>query len=204
LKIFLVLLIFFSLNSQAQSKVGTFFTLSSPEKCWVLFHPFKAKKAFEITKITLVKTDSLAKENVLTDINGGKLDAFKHSFWMASLGQKIGSRASLKLGKAHEKGNYKTFKKNQLEDGFLPDQKSSEMDLYNNKVGAKIGDENKMISQKELVNHILSEIQNGTMKVLKKDVLGNFLACDGDIIPKDSLQGKWENNKCLVFSNDEI
>ncbi len=194
------LLVFFVLNSRAQSKVGTFFTLSSPEKCWVLFHPFKAKMAFEITKITLVKTDSVAKETILSDLNGGKLDAFKHSFWMAKLSQKIGSKASLKLGKAHEKGNYKTFKKNQLEDGFLPDQKSSEMDLFNNTVGAKIGDKNKALSQKELVNRILSEIQNGSMKVLKKDASGNFLTCDGRILIKDSLQGKWENDKCLVFS----
>jgi hypothetical protein len=178
--------------------------LSSPEKCWVVFHPFKAKKAFNITKIALVKTDSLLKENVFTDLNGGKLDAFKHSFWMASLSQTIGSRASLKLGKAHEKGNYKTFKKNQLEDGFLPDQKSSEMDLYNNTVGARLGTENKSFTPKELVDIVVSEIQNGTMKVLKKDSLGNFITCDGEIIIKDSLQGKWENNKCLVFSNDGI
>ena len=43
------------------------------------------------------------------DNNGGALDAFKHAFWMARLTQGIGHRASLSLGKAHEKGNYKAF-----------------------------------------------------------------------------------------------
>ncbi len=195
------LLFFLVLHSTAQSKVSTFFELSSPEKCWVIFHPFKAKRAFEVTNLTLQKIDSLAQENVLSDLNSGKLDAFKHSFWMAKLSQNIGSKASIKLGKAHEKGNYKTFKKNRLEDGLLPDQKSSEMDLFNNTIGAEIGNENKMLTPKELVNLIIFEIQYGTMKVLKKDTLGNFLTCDGKIIPKDSLLGKWENDKCLIFSN---
>lgn len=197
-------MILFVLNAHAQSKVGTFFTLSSPEKCWIIFHPFKAKEAFEITKTTLQKTDSLAKEHILTDLNGGKLDAFKHSFWLASLSQKIGKKAALKLGKAHEKGNYKTFKKNQLEDGFLPDQKSSEMDLFNNDIGAQIGDENKILSRNELVDLILAEIQNGKMKVLYKDDMGNFLTCNEEVIPLDSLQGKWENEKCMVFSNERF
>ena len=58
---------------------------------------------------------------------------------MARLTQGIGRRAAYSLGKAHEKGNYQTFKNRQLEDGILPDKPSSEMDLYNNQIGISIG-----------------------------------------------------------------
>jgi len=189
------------LHLNGQSKVASFFTLSSPEKCWVIFHPFKAKKAFEITNNTLKRTDSLKMNSVLIDSNGGQLDAFKHSFWMASLSQRIGKKASEKLGVAHENGNYKNFKKKQFEDGFLPDQKSSEMDLFNNNIGVKIGEENKELNQRKIMILLINQIQNGDMRILKKDSLGNFLSCEGKIILQDSFQAKWENEKCLIPSN---
>ena len=71
------------------------------------------------------------------DNNGGKLDAFKHSYWMARLTQGIGKRAAFRLGKAHEKGNYQTYQRRRLEDGLLPDKPSTDMDLYNNNIGYK-------------------------------------------------------------------
>ncbi len=127
------LFLIFNLESYSQSKTKQFFKLSTPEKCWVVFHPFKAKRAFYIMQDALKTTDSISKTNLIgNDLNGGQLDAFKHSYWMARSTQKIGGRASIKLGKAHEKGNFRSFKKGKKEDGFLPDQPSSEMDLYNN------------------------------------------------------------------------
>ncbi|MEN8125299.1 MAG: hypothetical protein ABFR32_09215 [Bacteroidota bacterium] len=193
-----------SINSNSQTTVKSFFELSSPEKCWVIFHPFKANKAFKISKETLRITDSVIKVKVLdTDINGGLADAFKHSFWMAGLSRQIGDKAALKLGKAHEKGNYRTFKKNNKEDGFVPDKPSSDMDLYNNQIGAQLSIKNSNASKNELITIVINEIKTGKMKILKKDSLGNFLTCEGKIIPIDSLKGKWENNKCLVFSNSE-
>ena len=140
MKKILIILFFFSINSYSQTTYKSFFDLSTPEKCWVFFHPFKAKKALKISKETLSVTDSIKKVNVLdTDINGGLLDAFKHSFWMFRLGQEIGNKAALKLGEAHEKGNYQTYKKNKKEDNFVPDKPSTEMDLHNNAVGLRIG-----------------------------------------------------------------
>ena len=38
------------------------------------------------------------------------------------------------------------------------------------------------------------------MRIIKKDDKGNFLTCDDQIISKESLKGKWKNNKCLVTS----
>ena len=197
---FLFLII--SLNSFAQSNVKSFFELSSPERWWVVFHPFKAKNAFIVSKDAIHITDSIAKTKILgNDKNGGQIDAFKHSFWMARLTQKIKYRPAIKLGEAHEKGNYKTFKKNQLEDGYVPDKISSEMDLHNNKIGAQIAIDSNELKREEIINVIIEEIQKGEMKILKKDSLGNFLTCEGIIIPIDSLKGKWENKKCLVSSN---
>ena len=192
-----------SLESYSQSRTKQFFKLSTPEKCWVIFHPFKAKRAFYVMQEALKTTDSISKIDLIgKDLNGGRLDAFKHSYWMARSSQIIGERASRKLGKTHEKGNYRSFKKGRNENGFLPDQPSSEMDLYNNEIGLKIAKKFQNQTKFEIILTVIDEVQAGSMKILKKDCIGNFLTCSGEIIPKESLKGKWENKKCLVDSND--
>jgi len=191
-----------SLESYSQSKTKQFFKLSSPEKCWVIFHPFKAKRAFYVMQEALKTTDSISKVDLIgKDLNGGQLDAFKHSYWMARSSQTIGEKASRKLGKAHEKGNYRSFKKGKNEDGFLPDLPSSEMDLHNNEVGLKIAKQYPDQTKFEIILTLIDEVKAGSMKILKKDCIGNFLTCSGEIIPKESLVGKWKNKKCLVDSN---
>jgi len=179
----------------------SFKKISKPEKKWVFFHPFKAKKAFQISKEAEKTKDSIGSfGNIGKDNNGGQLDAFKHSFWVARLTQKIGKRAALSLGKAHEKGNYKTYTKRKLEDGYLPDKASSTMDLFNNNVGANFGVRYKKTSKKNLVQHLLKALENGELRILNKDNLGNFLDYKGQIIPLDSLRHRWETKKCLVKS----
>ena len=197
------LFLIFNLESYSQSKTKQFFKLSTPEKCWVIFHPFKAKRAFYIMQDALKTTDSISKANLIdNDLNGGQLDAFKHSYWMARSTQKIGERASIKLGKAHEKGNFRSFKKGKKEDGFLPDKPSSEMDLFNNNVGVEIAKKYPDQSKFEIILTVIDEVKAGSMKILKKDCQGDFLTCDEEIIPKESLKGKWENKKCLVDSDN--
>jgi hypothetical protein len=199
-----ILFIFINGYSFSQSKNSSFFELSSPEIHWIILHPFKAKKAFLISNDALRTTDSICNTDLLDkDKSGGQADAFKHSYWLAGLTQTIGERAAIKLGEAHEKGNYKDYKKNKLEDGFVPDKLSSEMDLYNNNMGTRIALENKDLNKSELIEIIIREIQEGKMKILKKDESGNFLTCEGIVIPRDSLIGKWVNDKCLVSSNDK-
>jgi hypothetical protein len=181
----------------------SFSNVSSPEKTWVAFHPFKAKKAFLISKEAEKTKDSIANiGNIGNDNNGGQLDAFKHSFWMARLTQGIGKRATYSLGKAHEKGNYKTYKKRKLEDGFLPDKPSTEMDLFNNLVGINIGKVNKKTPKAVLIKKILDSLHQGKLRILSKDSLGNFLDCQGQIIPSILLKHKWNTKKCLVPSNN--
>jgi hypothetical protein len=196
-----ILQFFFVSISNAQDNKSGFKSLSSPEKCWVLFHPFKAKRAYRISLKAQKVSDSIGKTHTLDqDRNGGQVDAFRHAFWMATLAQKIGRRSAKSLGKAHEKGNYKQFKKKKLEDGALPDQPSSEMDLFNNSIGIAIYKENKKASQKELISSIIKDIQQGNLKTLKKDNNGSYLDCKGNLLSIDEYYGKWENSKCLISS----
>ena len=176
--------------------------LSKPEKSWLLFHPLKAKKAFLISKEAVEVKDSISNfGSIGKDNNGGRLDAFKHSYWMARLSQGIGKRAALKLGKAHEKGNYLTFKKQKLEDSYVPDKASSTMDLYNNNFGLVLGYTNKKASKKKIIQQILLALKKGELRILSKDTSGRFLDCKGFVIPKDSLKLRWVNRKCLMLSS---
>jgi hypothetical protein len=182
-----------------QDKGARFSDLSRPEMWWVFWHPFKAKKALTCTLETLRVTDSIGRTGLIgNDKNGGRLDAFKHAYWMAELSLKIGEAPALKLGEAHEKGNYKTFKKGKLEDGFLPDKPSSEMDLYNNNVGASIS--KAYTAEDDLIDLVVEACHKGDLRVLKKKG-STFLSCNGQAISKEDLLLKWDNNKCMIPSN---
>ncbi len=202
-KLWLVFILFHCTGALAQSAAASYFDLSGPEKFWVITHFLKAKKAFEITGEVLKTTDSVSKTGLLDpDLNGGQLDAFKHGFWMASLTRSIGKKAALKLGAAHEKGNYQDFKNRRKEDGMVPDKMASEMDLYNNRIGADLALDSSPKSAGELVNVIAEAIKAGRLKILKKDSRGNFLNCQGDVLSEEELSGKWETAKCLVDSDE--
>ena len=204
-KIAVLLIFFMSVHINAQSNFKIFLKSSCPIKTWVVFHPFKAKKALEISLETNKVADSISKTSLLDgDTAGGQVDAFRHAFWMARLHQKIGERAARSLGIAHEKENYVTFKKNNLEDGVVPDEIASEMDLYNNEEGLKLIRKGSKVSKKGLIYRIINAIHKGKMKIIKKDQKGNFLTCEGEIIPSKELNGKWKNNKCLITSNSII
>jgi hypothetical protein len=199
---FLALTFSFSLVSFSQSNVSRQ-SVSFHEKCWVLFHPFVAKKALRNTRIVLADVDSLKKTGLIgTDMNGGKLDAFRHAYWMATLANSIGKRKSLRLGKAHEKGNYRAFKKHKFEDTILPDSASCEMDLRNNKTGAELISEKSRFGQKkEIQDIIIDALRAGKLSIIKKDKQGNYLFCDGTFIDTNLWKGKWDIPKCLISSD---
>lgn len=197
-----LLLFFISISLNAQTNLKSFFALSGPKKSWVLSHPFKAKKAYEISMEVQRISDSISKTNLLDgDVSGGQVDAFRHAYWMARLHQEMGKSAAKSLGKAHEKENYLMFKNNENEDGIVPDEISSEMDLFNNTQGLLLISKNSDISKTGLIYRVINAIHEGKMKIIKKDKNGRFLKCDGTEISPDSLKGKWKNNKCLVASN---
>jgi hypothetical protein len=195
-----ILFLFTVLTAFGQkSNFKKFKKLSCPEKCWVFWHPFVAKKAMEISEYSREITQEVKQEKQLEgEGNGDQLDAFRHTFWMANLTQQIGWRKARKLGEAHEKGNYKEYKKRKLEDGVLPDKISSEMDLFNNEVGIELGKKNTESILKTLV---IEAVLLGKCRMIKKDTIGNYLDCENNIIPVESLKGKWENEKCLTSSN---
>ena len=199
--IFFYFLLLLPFNSSSQSSFSQFKKLSRPEKTWTFFHPFVAKKIFRITKQVITDVDSIKKTGTVgADNNGGRLDAFKHAYWIASLTNKVGSRRALKLGKAHEKGNYLQYKKHLLEDNILPDSVSSQMDLKNNEVGAHLIEKNKHVSKTEIQKVIMTNLSDGKLTIIKKNASGDFLTCNGLLISMKDWLGKWNIPKCLIPS----
>jgi hypothetical protein len=203
-------LLFFNIAySQQEHFCKEFGKLSRPEKCWALWHPFIAKKAFEISMIARKVTDSMKQASVLDrDVSGGQLDAFRHSYWMLMVSMRFNTHKALSLGKAHEKGNYLDYKKHHLEEGIVPDSISSQMDLYNNKKGIEIGKRSSIFRKRFITKRywvwqkpLLDSISAGKMMIIKKNKKGEFLDLNGNIIPSDSLKNKWSNKECLVPSN---
>lgn len=202
-----IFLLFLLINSYgySQSNYQKFKKLSGPKKWWVILHPFKAKKALRISKEAKKVSDSIRKTNLLDgDHAGGQVDAFRHGYWMAKLHQEIGKNAARSLGKAHEKENYQTYKKRRLEDGVVPDEISSTMDLFNNEVGLSLTTKGEKTPKKTLIYRVANAILLGKMRIIKKDKKGSFLTCNGKVIDKKSLKGKWKNNKCLVKSDNVV
>jgi hypothetical protein len=174
-----------------------------PEKCWAIFHPFAAVKIRKIYKLSHPFYEEIKKNNILDSFgNGGKLDAFRHVYFMAAFTQKVKARKVRKLGKAHEKGNHKDFQKGIKEDGEIPDSLSTVMDLQNNEAGIRIGAENKNASLKELSEIVLKVIRNGETVYFKRDLSGNYLTCDDKIIEITDYAGKWFVPKCLIRTSE--
>ena len=141
MKIVPLLFLFLWMNySSVFSQENNFTNISKYEKRWALCHPFVLRKTINTTKYVIKITSNKNLYLVLDSFsNGGKLDAFRHIFWMACLAKKIGAKKALKLGIAHEKANYQQYVNGSFEDGNLPDYASSKMDSLNNLIGANIG-----------------------------------------------------------------
>jgi hypothetical protein len=198
---FLFLFVIPLMGKTQNSTFQSFLKLSTAEKKWAIGHLFIAKKAWVITERCRFVTDSLGKMGVPDrDPSGGKLDAFRHTFWMATLSEKLGVRKSLSLGRAHEQGNYRDFKRGRFEEGDLPDKTASDMDLFNNKIGVGIGMALKGTGEKLVIDSILKAIVRGNMRVILKDTLGR--SCDSMFqpIPLKELKGKWITPRVLVPS----
>ena len=199
------LLLFLSANNDVHGQTsasGSFLKLSCAEKWWVIGHPFVAKKAYKITIEARLMSDSLKNHKSLDgDANGGQIDAFRHSYWMARLAQTMSWRKAIRLGRAHERANYKSFKHRKSdEEGSVADSISTEMDLFNNKIGVTIGCNNRNCSKKELENMIMNALLQGRMRVISKDLNGNPLDCNGQRIDQKIYIGIWNIPKCLTSS----
>jgi len=179
-----------------------FWKLSRPEKGWVLVHPFKARRAYLATQQARRSTDSLYRiQTPDTFRHGGRIDAFRHSFWMALLTQRIGARASRKLGKCHERGNRIHYRRGKTEDGYLQDATACEMDLHNNEAGIRLALDHPNEGQNGMANECLKAIRSGKMKILFINADGAFCDCDGKPV-KMVRKGmdKWKLPICLLTS----
>ena len=192
-----------SLSGQENHNKEQQVKISCPEKRWAVLHPFISKKTYILTIEVLQTADSLkVAETMDKDINGGQVDAFKHAYWMAVLVQHIKWRKAIKLGKAHEKGNYRSYKKYRRKGMYSTHDKiASEMDLHNNQIGVEIGLDLKNKELLSIQQAVIDSIQAGKMKIIKKNAAGQYLDCEGNVIPEETLIGEWENNKCLIPSN---
>lgn len=201
-----------TLNKQTSSKKGIiskikeyfekFIERPFPEKIWVLRHPFKAKRAWEIALQARSMAEKMATDTDLDgDTNGGQVDAFRHAFWMVLLTREFGSKTALSLGKAHEKSNKIYYKQSKNEDGTLPDRVSCDMDLKNNETGTRIARKYPKATETEIIKIIKKAIVDGELWIIKKDANGRFLDWEGKLIEKEEYKGKWYNPKCLVPSD---
>ena len=189
-----ILFIVFLISVKAQK-------LFPKEVVWATTHPIAALKLKKIyTKVFLIYKEPsviLALDNFN---NGGKLDAFRHVFFMAAFAQKIKLKKLRKLGIAHEKGNYKQFLKHQNEEGELPDSLSGVMDLMNNELGFKIGLNNKKINLEELKLVVIKEINNGNAVIVKRNYNKLYVDCNNVVIDIKAYEKKWHVPKCLISS----
>jgi len=196
--------IFLTTKAISQSLYQQFAHLHKPEKVWILLHFHVALKTQKITKLAnKIAAEAIQDTDLDGDYNGGQVDAFRHTLWMAMLAQKINPKAVKKLGEAHEKGNKIDFDKKNLEENKLPDSVSCQMDLKNNNVGIEIGKNNKKTSIDDLKNIVKQAVIRGDCFIIKKDKNRNYLDENGKIIPENEWAGLWLNPKIIVTSNNK-
>lgn len=180
--------------------------ISRPEKVWSIFHPFKARKVYRCAVRARFVTDSLEKAGVMSDKNGGQLDAFRHAYWMALLIQSgLSEKTARKVGENHERGNYLDWKRGQPEDSARADSMSSVMDLRNNESGIQIGKDFATGDKKvPLIDLVIAQIWDGKLSILKKDANGNYMDCSNQRIDIAAYKSRWYVPKCLVKSNEIV
>jgi hypothetical protein len=189
-------------EASAQSGLHTFLRLSWPEKRWTLSHPFVAGKALAAAREARFESRQLALSPLFDgDSLGGQVDAFRHAYWMARCAQEFAPNKALRLGSAHEQGNYRQFKKSRMEDGTPADSIFCEMDLFNNRVGVDLGTEFRFAPADSLQKIVQSAILNGQLRIIRKDESGVALDCSGRRIDPAEYRGVWGIPKCLITSD---
>jgi len=173
------------------------------ERCWALSHPMAAIKVKRIyAKANMIYKSNKDISLQLDSFNsGGKLDGFRHVFFMAAFAQKVKVMKLRKLGYAHEKYNYNQYKKLFNTQSNLPDSMSTVMDLKNNELGFLLGSQNKKISLQELKLKAINEIKSGKAFILRRNTFGKYTDCEGNVLELNRLPLTWGNKKCLVDSS---
>ena len=156
---------------------------------WFAKHPKAAqtfKKNSEIANE--VARDPNLKLKLPTD---GEQDAFRHAFWMALNAQKEGAPLAVDFGQAHE------------EDGDANDSRATQMDMFNNFVGAQIGTANPEASREEIIIKIIAALKAGALKIIFTDQEGVYLNENGEELITDG-EGNWQAYKVVIKSNTPL
>ncbi len=174
----------------------------NPVKLWAIAHPIASFKIKKINKhCLLVYAQKDIKEKLDSFSSGGKLDAFRHIFFMAAFQQKVKIRTLRKLGIAHENENYRQFLKGESNSIFRHDSLSMIMDLNNNEIAFSEFAASNQIALDSLKETVIQLILEGKAFILKRNLKGQLLDCDGNVVLMEGLNTRWYNPYCLVKSD---
>lgn len=188
-------------SAQAQGAWKRFRAQPPALRTWALTHPLAVGRAQALAQESLRVADSVG-QRLDNDFVGGWADAFRHTYWMARTTQALGRRRAYSLGRAHERGNYQTFKRRGTEDGAVQDHAATRMDLFNNDIGIALGLRLPDAPTGELRDSLLHLLYAGELYRIKKDAYRNSLDADGRFIPEQDWLGKWENARVVVKGSD--
>ncbi len=176
--------------------------LSKPEQKWALHHPWAAFRTHKLADSTRAEaTRRLSDPELDGDLNGGMVDAFKHTLWMALTAQKIGARKAILLGEAHEEGNRLEYVADPTRKSTQQDSIASRMDMLNNVVGARIGEQNPKADFSKLVAIVRRNVIEGKCWKIKKKDKNTYLDADGKVINIHDYDNSWAVPKVLVESD---
>jgi len=180
-------------------------SLSKAEQHWVNRHPIAAFRTHRLADTARTLAVAHQHDDDLDgDLNGGMADAFKHTLWMALTAQKIGKDKAISLGKAHEDGNHEEFLNNpERTGGLIQDKIASDMDLYNNSIGAQIGEDHPDVSISVLIFLVKEAVTKGQCRKIQKDAGGNYIDSQGKVIDTKQYIGQWEIPKVLIPSSKQ-
>lgn len=103
---------------------------------------------------------------------GGRIDAFRHTYWNAAMTRSVGSKHAKAWADAHENG----YPQNRA---TPKDRILSDMDFFNNDQGRKIGLAHEDSSDDETKAAVRDAITNGTVRAVRYD-LGD---ANGKLVP---------------------
>ena len=119
-------------------------------------NPRVALKIYDNHLLADIKTQEIFGNysNIPGDVNGANdcADAFRHAYFSMLNVKRVGEDYSREFGEAHECDS--------------PNEKETEMDLYNNEVGISLALNNPDESIEELTDVILNQLYSGNLKVL--------------------------------------
>lgn len=165
---------------------------SKYEFFWAIRHPFSALKVKRVyKKASLIYVLQKQKQQPDSFSVNGKLDAFRHVFFMAAFSQKIKSNKLVKLGEAHEKANYKQFECDPKREKVQQDSLSTVMDLNNNRIGIKLGKDCDGCPLEELRDKVLFLIESKRVYFIRRNKEGNYITNTNEIIQISDFNGKW-------------